>query len=64
MQPLSPPTAATPPSTEPPSISPDQILDYAPRKARILRVDANVLAYFGDMIHAMRQTALAATRPR
>jgi hypothetical protein len=40
----------------PPAISPDQILDYAPRKARVVRVDANTIAYFGDLFHAMRQS--------
>ncbi len=47
----------------PPAISPDQILDHAPRKARILRVDANAIAYFGDLFHsfkvAMRQSVSA-----
>ena len=38
----------------PPAISPDQILDHAPRKARILRVDANAIAYFGDLFHAWK----------
>jgi hypothetical protein len=40
----------------PPPISPDQILDYAPRnKARIVEVDANVAAYFGDLFKEMRE---------
>ena len=36
--------------------SPDQILDYAPRHPRPLRLDANVVAYFGDMIQNLRIT--------
>lgn len=40
----------------PPAISPDQILDYAPKqKARIVSVDANVVAYFGDMFAGLRK---------
>ena len=40
----------------PPPVSPDQILDYAPRnKARIVEVDANVAAYFGDLFRDMRE---------
>jgi hypothetical protein len=40
----------------PPAISPDQILDYAPRnKARIVEIDANVAAYFGDLFRDMRE---------
>jgi hypothetical protein len=39
----------------PPPISPDQILEYAPRqKARIVQVDANVAAYFGDLFRDLR----------
>ena len=38
----------------PPAVSPDQILDYAPRGSRIVRVDANVVAYFGDLFQALR----------
>lgn len=58
-------TAATGISTPlaPPAISPDQILDYAPRKARFLRLDANVLAYFGDFFHTLRHSAKAAGEP-
>jgi hypothetical protein len=52
-------TAVTHTPSEPPAISPDQILEHAPRKARILRVDANVLAYFGDMFHAVRHAAVS-----
>lgn len=48
------PALSQPQGPLPPAISPDQILDYAPRKARVLRVDANVVAYFGDMLHSLR----------
>jgi hypothetical protein len=43
----------------PPPVTPEQILDYAPRHPRVLRVDANVAAYFGDLFHNMR-TGLSA----
>ena len=39
----------------PPSISPEQILEHAPREAQVLRLDANVIAYFGDLLNAFRQ---------
>lgn len=40
----------------PPSVSPDQIRDYAPAKrARIVQVDANVAAYFGDLFRELRK---------
>jgi hypothetical protein len=46
----------------PPAVSPDQILDHAPKtKARIVKVDANVAAYFGDLFHAMRKGLKEAT---
>lgn len=51
----------------PPAISPDQILDGAPRKARVVHVDANVVAYFGDLFHAFRvglKGAAAAPKPK
>lgn len=52
----------------PPPISPDQILDYAPRqKARIVQVDANVAAYFGDLFRdlrtGLRDAALTTSSP-
>lgn len=46
----------------PPAVSPDQILDYAPRTHRIVRVEANVAAYFADMFAAIRHTLTAAQR--
>jgi hypothetical protein len=53
----------------PPAISPDQILDYAPRnKARIVEIDANVAAYFGDLFRDMREglkgSAAAGKKPQ
>lgn len=40
----------------PPAVSPDQILDHAPKvKARIVKVDANVAAYFGDLFFGLRK---------
>jgi hypothetical protein len=47
----------------PPAVSPDQILDHAPRKARVIRLDANVVAYFGDMLLGLR-SAIAPAPPR
>lgn len=44
----------------PPAISPDQIRDYAPRGVRPLRIDANVVAYFGDLFAQFRQGLAAA----
>ena len=38
----------------PVTVSPDYILE-ASRAARILKVDANVIAYFGDYFHAVRE---------
>ena len=38
-----------------PNISPDAILETAPKTNRILKVDANVIAYFGDFFHAFRE---------
>lgn len=39
----------------PAAVSPDYILESAPRAARILKVDANVIAYFGDYFHAVQK---------
>jgi hypothetical protein len=40
----------------PPAVSPDQIRDYAPiKRARIVEVDANVAAYFGDLFRELRK---------
>jgi hypothetical protein len=51
------------PQAQPPAVSPDQILDYAPRKARVIRLEANVVAYFGDMLLGLR-SAIAPAPPR
>jgi hypothetical protein len=37
-------------------VSPDQILDYAPRGSRVVQMDANVVAYFGDLFQAFRSS--------
>ena len=40
----------------PPAITPEQISDYAPKvRQRVVRVDANVIAYFGDLFASLRQ---------
>jgi hypothetical protein len=39
----------------PPPIHPDSILEYEPKVSRIIKVDANVIAYFGDFFHAFRE---------
>jgi hypothetical protein len=38
----------------PPPVTSETILD-TPSKARVLKVDANVIAYFGDYFHAFCQ---------
>lgn len=40
--------------------SPEQILEDAPKKTREVRVEANVVAYFGDLLMAWKR-AIAAT---
>jgi hypothetical protein len=45
----------------PPAVSPDQILDYAPRTHRIVRVEANVAVYFADLFAALRHSLTAAS---
>jgi hypothetical protein len=50
---------APPAPALPPAVSPDQILDYAPRGSRILRIDANIVAYFGDLFQSFRSTTTA-----
>jgi hypothetical protein len=39
----------------PPPVHPESILDYLPKAPRIIKVDANVIAYFGDFFHAFRE---------
>lgn len=43
--------------------SPDQILDQAPKKTKEVRVEANVVAYFGDLLLAWK-AAIAAISKR
>jgi hypothetical protein len=40
--------------------SPEQILDDAPKQAREVLVEANVVAYFGDLLMAWKASAAAA----
>jgi len=35
--------------------TPDQILDSAPKATRVIRVEANVIAYFGDFFQAWKE---------
>jgi hypothetical protein len=42
-------------SRMPSPVTPETILETAPKKTRVLRVDANVVAYFGDLLSAMRK---------
>ena len=39
---------------EQPTSTPEYILDYDPRERRVIKVEANVVAYFGDLFHALR----------
>jgi len=39
----------------PPVVSADQILDYAPTHSRVIPMEANVIAYFGDFLHAWKE---------
>jgi hypothetical protein len=36
--------------------TPDNIIEHAPKTPRVIKVEANVIAYFGDMFHALRQS--------
>jgi hypothetical protein len=40
--------------TMPSSMTPDNILDNAPKDVRIISVEANVIAYFGDFFQAWK----------
>jgi hypothetical protein len=40
--------------------SPEHILDQAPKKTKEVRVEANVVAYFGDLLMAWKAAVLAA----
>jgi len=45
--------------------SPEQILEQAPKKIRVIKVEANVVAYFGDLLMAWKRTvAAAAVQPK
>jgi hypothetical protein len=44
--------------------SPEKILEQAPKKTREVRVEANVLAYFGDLLMAWKRAAAAAAVSR
>jgi hypothetical protein len=39
---------------EQPTTTPEYILEYDPRENRVIKVEANVVAYFGDLFHALR----------
>ena len=36
-------------------MTPDEILDAAPTETRLIKMEANVIAYFGDFFHAWKQ---------
>jgi hypothetical protein len=44
--------------------SPDQILEAAPKKAREVQVEANVVAYFGDLLMAWKRAVAVAAAPK
>jgi hypothetical protein len=39
----------------PSGVTPEQIADNAPKQTRIIAVEANVIAYFGDFFHAWKK---------
>lgn len=39
--------------------SPDQILEAAPKRTKEVQVEANVVAYFGDLLMAWKRAATA-----
>jgi len=39
---------------EQPTSSPEHILEYEPRDKRVIKVEANVVAYFGDLFNGLR----------
>lgn len=45
---------------EQPTSTPEYILEYNPREKRVVKVEANVVAYFGDLFHALRAALLEA----
>jgi hypothetical protein len=40
--------------------SPETILDQAPKKVKEVRVEANVVAYFGDLLMAWKRAVVKA----
>ena len=46
-----------------PNISPDAILETAPKTNRILKVDANVIAYFGDFLLSVQRGLQTTSSP-
>jgi hypothetical protein len=40
---------------KPYTMTPDDILENAPKGPRIIKIEANVVAYFGDLFQAMKQ---------
>lgn len=42
--------------------SPDQILEQAPKQTKIVRVEANVVAYFGDLLMAWKRSVAATAK--
>ena len=40
--------------------TPEQILDAAPKQTKEVRIEANVVAYFGDLLMAWRRSVAAA----
>jgi hypothetical protein len=40
--------------------TPEQILDAAPKKAKEVRIEANVVAYFGDLLMAWKRSVSGA----
>jgi len=44
--------------------SPEQILEQAPKRTKEVRVEANVVAYFGDMLMAWKRAAAAAAKKK
>jgi len=39
----------------PPPIQPESILEYVPKASRVLKLEANIIAYFGDLFYAFQQ---------
>ena len=42
--------------------SPEQILEEAPKELKVIKVEANVVAYFGDLLMAWKRTVAAAIK--